>query len=374
MGGFHGRGLADVWCICRGSGWGRAWSGVIPGMDVLSLGDAQAVQLGFRPRGSGGGAGGGKLHGRGGGLGERGGGFVGLAVPHLARLAFGSSNPGLLAWSGCWGDPGGLVGHCGQDGSARGAELPVGGSRRFWAVRSSFFCCAKGRGMIECTGLRAAMGAGRCFRASTCGSAKGRWSVRGQTAAARPRCCTCYPGGAARAGTVRVAAGMREPCGPGRRPAGSGGAAAGRAGGRDDGSGVGPSGRYPYLRCAGVWGGGRAAADAALSDTGMTDHGGGRARRFPGAIPDRAAGPGLVPGHGDSPSGRGRREPGRGPQGGMHELLRGKNAPGLTGLGGARSQSGGAVLRRLIFLKNGRVAADGPTAAVFNPGNRGRGV
>jgi hypothetical protein len=58
----------------------------------------------------------------------------------------------------------------------------------------------------------------------------------------------------------------------------------------------------------------------------------------------------------------------------MHELLRGKNAPGLTGLGGARSQSGGAVLRRLIFLKNGRVAADGPTAAVFNPGNRGRGV
>ncbi len=129
MGGFQGRGLADVWLYLPWFGLGTlvVWR-YSRELDVLSLGDAQAVQLGVaasRVR---------ILVLAGASLMAGAAvsvcgvvGFVGLAVPHLARLARGSSSRGLLAWSGLMG--GTLV--VWSDIVARtilpgGAELPVG--------------------------------------------------------------------------------------------------------------------------------------------------------------------------------------------------------------------------------------------------------
>ncbi len=129
MGGFQGRGLADVWLYLPWFGLGTlvVWR-YSRELDVLSLGDAQAVQLGVaasRVR---------VLVLAGASLMAGAAvsvcgvvGFVGLAVPHLARLAFGSSSRGLLAWSGLlggtllvWSD---IVARTILPG---GAELPVG--------------------------------------------------------------------------------------------------------------------------------------------------------------------------------------------------------------------------------------------------------
>ncbi|QLA18892.1 ABC transporter ATP-binding protein [Desulfolutivibrio sulfoxidireducens] len=127
-------------------------------------------------------------------------------------------------------------------------------------------------------------------------------------------------------------------------------------------------GRYPYLSFAGGYGpGDRAAADAALADTGLA----GLADResatlsggeFQTALLARAlcqATEILLLDEAAANLDVARKAA-------MHELLRKKNARGLTVVSAVHDLNLAALYcDRLIFLKNGRVAADGPTDAVF---------
>lgn len=129
MGGFQGRGATDVWLYLPYFGLGTlvVWR-YSRELDVLALGEAQAVQLGVDAA---------RVRVRllaaasimaGAAVSVCGViGFVGLAVPHLVRLAFGASSRGLLALSGMlggtllvWSD---IVARTILPG---GAELPVG--------------------------------------------------------------------------------------------------------------------------------------------------------------------------------------------------------------------------------------------------------
>ncbi len=127
-------------------------------------------------------------------------------------------------------------------------------------------------------------------------------------------------------------------------------------------------GRYPYLSlCGGYGAGDRAAADAALADTGMGDLAGRESATLSGgefqtALLARA----LCQGTGILLLDEAAANLDVARKAAMHELLREKNARGLTVVSAVHDLNLAALYcDRLVFLKNGRVAADGPTAAVF---------
>ncbi|KUG28993.1 vitamin b12 abc transporter, atpase component btud [hydrocarbon metagenome] len=127
-------------------------------------------------------------------------------------------------------------------------------------------------------------------------------------------------------------------------------------------------GRYPYLSFLGAYGArDHAAAQAAMDETGITPLAGRQTEALSGgefqtALLARAlcqATDILLLDEAAANLDVARKAA-------MHELLRKKNAAGLTVLSAVHDLNLAALYcDRLIFLKNGRVLADGPTRTVF---------
>jgi hypothetical protein len=145
MGGFQGRGLAVVWLYCPGSGLdARGWR-YSRELEVLSLGEAQACSgvAASRVR---------VLVLAGASLMAGAAvsvcgvvGFVGMAVPHLARWRLWSSSRGFWPGTDVGGHASGWSDIEARRSCPAARNFRAGWSRRFWAARSFCSCCGRSR-------------------------------------------------------------------------------------------------------------------------------------------------------------------------------------------------------------------------------------